>query len=96
MKVQSLKRRRHKTRAELGKLATEQVNQAAADLDLKSSLEVARLMNSEDAKVAATVSRALPQIARAINLIASCSEAGRKADLRGRGNQRPNCGSGCG
>jgi N-acetylmuramic acid 6-phosphate etherase len=85
LKVQSLKRRRHKTRAELGKLVTEQVNQSAADLDLKSSLEMARVMNSEDCRVAAAVSRALPQIARAINLIASCLKRGGRLIYVGAG-----------
>ncbi len=36
-----------------------------------SSLEIARLMNDEDATVAAAVRRALPQIARAIDLVAA-------------------------
>jgi N-acetylmuramic acid 6-phosphate etherase len=85
LKVQSLKPRRHKTRAELGKLVTEQVNQSAADLDLKSSLEMARVMNSEDAKVADTVTRALPQIARAINLIATCLKRGGRLIYVGAG-----------
>ena len=51
-------------------LATEQPNPVSNDLDLKSSLEIARIINSEDAKVAAAVERALPQIAKAIDWIA--------------------------
>jgi N-acetylmuramic acid 6-phosphate etherase len=77
--------RAHKRHAELGKLVTEQVNYAASDLDLKSSLEVARLMNCEDAKVAAVVARALPQIARAVNLIASCLKRGGRLIYVGAG-----------
>jgi N-acetylmuramic acid 6-phosphate etherase len=65
-----LRRNSRKARSELGRLATEQTNRASADLDLKSSLEVARIINTEDAKVAAAVKRALPQIARAIDWIA--------------------------
>jgi len=61
----------NKPEANLHRLPTEQPNQAAADLDLKSSLDLARLINSEDARVAAAVEHALPQIARAINLIAA-------------------------
>lgn len=43
---------------------------ASAALDTKSALEIARLINREDAKVAAAVEQALPQIAKAIDAIA--------------------------
>jgi N-acetylmuramic acid 6-phosphate etherase len=65
--------------ADLRRLTTEQSNRASDDLDLKSSLEVARVINAEDAKVAIAVKRALPQIARGINLIAAA--LGRKGRL---------------
>ena len=52
-------------------LATEQLNPLSADLDTKSSLEIVRIINSEDAKVAAAVERALPRIAKAVDWIAS-------------------------
>jgi N-acetylmuramic acid 6-phosphate etherase len=55
----------------LSSLSTEQTNPRSDDLDLKSSLAIARTINAEDAKVAAAVKRALPQIARAIDLIAA-------------------------
>jgi len=55
----------------LGQLRTEQSNDAADDLDQKSSLDIARLINAEDATVALAVTRALPQIARAIDLVAA-------------------------
>jgi len=62
----------------LRRLATEQPNPASADLDRKSSLEIARIINAEDAKVAPAVKRALPQIAQAIDLIAAAlSQNGR-------------------
>jgi N-acetylmuramic acid 6-phosphate etherase len=56
-------------------LATEQSNPISADLDTKSSLEIARIINSEDAQVAVAVERALPQIGQAIDWItdALCS-----------------------
>jgi N-acetylmuramic acid 6-phosphate etherase len=54
----------------LEQLPTEQLNPASADLDLKPSLEIARIINTEDATVAAVVERTLPQIARAIDWIA--------------------------
>jgi len=69
---------RKATTAELRRLGTEKANSASADLDRKSALEIARIINREDAKVAAAVKRALPQIARAIDLIAAAlSEGGR-------------------
>jgi N-acetylmuramic acid 6-phosphate etherase len=51
-------------------LTTERSNPTSADLDLKPALEIARIINAEDAKVAAAVQRALPQIGRAIDLVA--------------------------
>jgi N-acetylmuramic acid 6-phosphate etherase len=54
----------------LRRLGTEQSNAAATNLDQKSSLDIARLINAEDSTVAAAVGRALPQIARAIDLVA--------------------------
>lgn len=54
----------------LDSLATEQPNPRSADLDTKSSLEIARIINVEDATVAGAVERVLPQIARAIDWIA--------------------------
>ena len=57
--------------ASLERLATERPNPASTDLDLKSSIEIARIINAEDRKVAAAVRRAIPQIGRAIDLIAA-------------------------
>jgi N-acetylmuramic acid 6-phosphate etherase len=58
-------------REELRRLGTEKTNSASADLDSKSALQIARIINAEDAKVAAAVKRALRQIAQAIDLIAA-------------------------
>jgi len=80
-----LKRRAKKTRENLSRLATEQPNRTSADLDLKSALEVARVINAEDAKVAAAVRRALPQIARAIELIADALKRGGRLIYVGAG-----------
>jgi N-acetylmuramic acid 6-phosphate etherase len=64
--------------ANLRRLGTEKANPASADLDRKSALEIAHIINREDAKVAAAVKRALPQIARAIDWIAAAlAEGGR-------------------
>ena len=63
---------------ELRRLGTEKTNSASVDLDRKSALEIGRIINAEDAKVASSVKRALRQIAEAIELIAaSLSQGGR-------------------
>ena len=54
----------------ISNLGTERQNVASADLDTMSALEIARVINAEDAKVASAVEKALPQIARAIDAIA--------------------------
>jgi N-acetylmuramic acid 6-phosphate etherase len=70
-----LKTRRN---ADIRRLTTEQLNPASADLDLKSSREIARIINAEDARIAAAVKQSLPEIAQAIDLIAdSLSRGGR-------------------
>ncbi len=58
-----------KAKSDLRRLPTEQILPAATDLDRMSSLEIVRLINQEDATVAEAVGRALPQIARAIDVI---------------------------
>ena len=55
----------------LEELTTERPNPISDDLDLKSALDIACIINAEDAKVAIAVRRALPQIARAIDLVAA-------------------------
>jgi N-acetylmuramic acid 6-phosphate etherase len=63
---------------ELRRLGTEKTNSASVDLDRKSALEIARIINSEDAKVANAVRGGLRQIAQAIDLIAAAlSQGGR-------------------
>src|SRR5207302_2963163 len=69
----------------LRKLRTEQPNPLSAGLDYKSSLEIARIMNAEDAKVAAAVKRALPQIARAIDWIEDALHSGGRLIYVGAG-----------
>jgi N-acetylmuramic acid 6-phosphate etherase len=70
---------------ELRRLGTEKTNSASAGLDQKSALEIARIINREDAKVAATVKRALPQIAKAIDLIAAALSGGGRLIYVGTG-----------
>jgi N-acetylmuramic acid 6-phosphate etherase len=82
---QRLNRRTTKKAEDLGRLATEQPNRASADLDLKTALEVAQVINAQDATVAAAVGRALPQIAQAIDLIASALRRGGRLIYVGAG-----------
>src|SRR6201997_210292 len=58
-------------KTDLRHLLTEQILTSARGLDEMSSLEFVRLMNEEDATVAAAVRHALPQIARAIDVVAA-------------------------
>jgi N-acetylmuramic acid 6-phosphate etherase len=63
---------------ELKKLGTEKQNTASTNLDTMSALEIATVMNREDAKVAAAIKKVLPQVARAIDVIADrLSKGGR-------------------
>jgi N-acetylmuramic acid 6-phosphate etherase len=73
------------TPSPLRRLRTEQPNQAAHDLDRKSSLEIARLINAEDATVAPAVKRVLPQIARAIDEVAAALRRGARLIYVGAG-----------
>ena len=54
---------------DLGGLVTEQVRPELADLDLRPTQELVRLMASEEAAVAAVVRRAAPAVAAAIDAI---------------------------
>jgi N-acetylmuramic acid 6-phosphate etherase len=74
-----------RTESNLRHLATEKANTASADLDRKTSLEIARIINREDAKVAAAVKRTLPQIAQAIDLIAAALSSGGRLIYVGTG-----------
>ena len=73
------------SRQTLSHLPTEQPNAAAKNLDLKSALEIARVINSQDAKVAAAVKAALPQIARGIDAIADALKRGGRLIYVGAG-----------
>jgi N-acetylmuramic acid 6-phosphate etherase len=80
-----LKRAARNASTELSRLSTEQPNPASRDLDLKSSLEIARILNNEDAKVARAVKPALSQIARAIDVIAAALKKGGRLIYVGTG-----------
>ena len=74
-----------KRRENLGKLKTERANPAATKLDTGSALQIARILNAEDARVAPAVKRALPAIARAIDAIARALSRGGRLIYVGAG-----------
>ena len=77
-----------KTRDEvenLDSLPTEQPNPRSANLDTRSSLEIAQIINAEDATVAAAVKKALPEIAQAIDWITDALGGGGRLIYVGAG-----------
>ncbi|MHB8644399.1 MAG: N-acetylmuramic acid 6-phosphate etherase [Thermomicrobiales bacterium] len=68
-----------------GALETEKRNPATTAIDRMSALEIARVMNAEDATVAAAVRRELPQIARAIEGITARLRQGGRLLYMGAG-----------
>ena len=63
---------------DLSSLTTESPNTASQGLDTKSALEIARIIAHEDAKVAAAVKKALPEISVVIDTVArSLRDGGR-------------------
>jgi N-acetylmuramic acid 6-phosphate etherase len=69
----------------LEELLTEQANPASARIDEVSTLEIVRIINEEDKKVALAVEAALPEIARAIDAIVKRLEAGGRLFYTGAG-----------
>jgi N-acetylmuramic acid 6-phosphate etherase len=64
--------------ADLQALITERPNEASIGFDTKSALDIARIINHEDARVAAAVKKALPEIALVIDTVArSLRDGGR-------------------
>src|SRR5579863_1929343 len=60
---------RNKVRNSKSRRITEERNAASKNLDRMSALEIVRLMNCEDAKVAGAIGRVIPAIARAVEKI---------------------------
>jgi len=54
----------------LQELITESQNEASQGFDTKSALDIARIINHDDAKIAAAVKRAIPEIAQVIDQVA--------------------------
>src|ERR1039457_3390083 len=70
----------------LQQLTTESQNEASQGLDTKSALEIARIINHEDAKVAAAVKKAIPEIAFVIDQVARCLRDGGRLIYIGAGS----------
>lgn len=66
-------------------LTTEQGNPRSRGLDQKGSLEIVRVLNREDARVAGAVRRELPKIARAVDAIVKSLRAGGRLFYVGAG-----------
>jgi N-acetylmuramic acid 6-phosphate etherase len=67
-------------------LTTESQNEASQGFDTKSALEIARIINHEDAKIAAAVKKALPEIAQVIDQVARCLKDGGRLIYIGAGS----------
>lgn len=66
-------------------MLTEQRNPRSADIDRRSTLEILRIMNEEDATVALAVREALPAIAQAVDAIVDGIRAGGRLIYVGAG-----------
>ncbi|HMD44498.1 MAG TPA: N-acetylmuramic acid 6-phosphate etherase [Candidatus Acidoferrum sp.] len=76
----------HKNLRGTRQLLTERRNSASKDLDRMSPMEIVRLMNREDCKVAAAVARELPAIARAVDAIVERIQQGGRLIYVGAGS----------
>lgn len=66
-------------------LATEQRNSASAHIDTVPTAELVRIMNDEDKKVAAAITKILPDIAKAIDVITDRLRQGGRLFYMGSG-----------
>src|SRR5215469_763270 len=76
---------KHRPSTDTAKLGTEQRNPKTLRLDARSALEIARIINDEDAKIARAVRKVLPQIAQAIDAIADALSKGGRLIYVGTG-----------
>jgi len=66
-------------------LLTEQTNPASASIDTLPTEQVLRIINAEDARIAAAVEREIPAIARAVDAIVAAFERGGRLFYIGAG-----------
>jgi len=69
----------------LNELRTERRNRATANLDTMKTLELVAAMNREDTAVPRAIKQALPQIAKAVDVIAACFAKGGRLIYVGTG-----------
>jgi N-acetylmuramic acid 6-phosphate etherase len=69
----------------LKQLTTERRNQATENLDIMASIELVTAMNREDAMVPRAIKRVLPEIAKAVDVIAQCLGQGGRLIYVGTG-----------
>jgi N-acetylmuramic acid 6-phosphate etherase len=67
-------------------LTTESQNEASQGFDTKSAIEIARIINHEDVKVAVAVKKAIPEIAQVIDQVARCLRDGGRLIYVGAGS----------
>src|SRR4051794_34973689 len=77
---------RRKEHSRTDRRLTEQRNPASKKLSRMSALEIVRLMNREDRKVAVAVARELPAIARAVDAIVAALRRGGRLMYVGAGS----------
>lgn len=73
------------SRVNLEKLVTEKINPASIDMDLLETEQLLKVLNQEDAKVAAAVQEVIPQIARIVDACAQRFEKGGRLLYMGAG-----------
>ncbi len=71
--------------ARLNKLGTESPNSASAKLDTLSALEIVSIINAEDCKTPEIVRKALPQIAKSVEIAADALRSGGRVVYVGAG-----------
>lgn len=69
----------------LDRIATEQRNNNSAHIDKASTLDMVKIINAEDKKVAVAVEQILPQIAKAVDVISLCLSKGGRLIYMGSG-----------
>lgn len=72
-------------KSDLAALPTEEINDSARNLDQMSAPEIVELINREDATIATSVQRALPSIARAVDMAAAAIRKGGRLIYVGAG-----------
>lgn len=70
---------------DLSKMVTENANPASMEIDRLSTVEMCRVINAEDQKVALAVEKCLPDIAAAVELIAKAVAKGGRLIYVGAG-----------